>query len=1562
MLDWAMARPEFKTQLFRFVDVFPALADNDDVAGHLVEYFEGVPVPRVLDLGVDVAGHVPFGRAIEARVARRNILRMAEQFIVGQTSVEAVDGLHRLWRSGSAATVDLLGEKTIVDAEADRYAARVDELVRALAAASAHWAPDDHLERDDLGVIPRINVSIKPTALAAHYEPLTRAIGLERAKERIRPLLALARDKGAFVHFDMEHFDAKDLTLQLFRELLTEPDHADLEAGIVVQAYTKGSRNDLADLIAFSASRTKPITVRLVKGAYWDTETVHARAAGWPVPVYERKAETDANFERCVRLLHDHHGEVRAAFATHNLRSLAYAIAYARSKGIPDTGFEVQMLYGMAEPMQAAVRRSGLRLRVYAPVGELVPGMAYLVRRLLENTSNESFVRHRFVEERELDELLAAPEVDTLPVPGAAMSRPTTDAVAPTPYEPEPVAEWRQPAARASFAVAVDAVGGASALDVPALIDGERVWTSTTIDSVDPGRFDRVIARSAACDVTHADAAVAAASARVERWRSTPVAERAGVLFRAAAWMRSNRNQLAAIEVFECGKPWDQADADVCEAIDFCEYYGRGMLRLEGEAASRVQSPPGERNRLTYQGKGVAAVIAPWNFPLAIPCGMTAAALVAGNPVILKPAEQSPGIAWQLVEAFAAAGLPEGVLQFLPGYGEAVGARLVEHPEVAVIAFTGSKAVGLHINDVAAITRPGQRHIKRVIAEMGGKNALVIDSDADPDEAVPAVITSSFGYAGQKCSAASRVIVVDRVYEQFVPRLAAATAEVIVGHPSNMATQVGPVIDADAHHRLSMAIEKASADGSVIARQDDIPAGGWYVAPTMVAVDHPDATIARDELFGPVVAVLRARDFDHAIELANDTDYALTAGLFSRSPVHIDRAARVVAGGQRLHQPRHDRRGRRTPTVRRVRALRRRLEGRRPRLPAAIPRPARDHGEHRAPRFCGRHVTENTPITVPVASDPVTSNPRPRLLLPPRRPGRRPSPGPCSSAEPPGRLHRAGLGRARRRRLVPGVAQHHHRRSVAAGLDADGVGRRRRPHDPRRRHRCRGCRRRAPHRTARSLDQDRAADQWRDRGDHRARQHGRRRLEGARHQSRVRHPVGRRESGDRHRSLHGGHRRPRHAGGRTARADELFVTAPVAATARSSRGARDTVWFPILVFVGIALVLFVTVEVSHDHFSAEHEPAAGALPTQGHWYSGWLQFDAAWYVYIAEHGYDAQQKAAFDSGQQSAIAYFPAYPLTVRAVAAITGYEDGGVAMLTTFSCGLAFALLFWYWCRDRMSRRARRTALVLLLVYPYAWFLYGSGYGDALFLAVTVAAFLFLEHDHPVLAGVAGFVALAARPTGTAVFIGLVAVALEHRGVVTRDAEPAAVDGGLWGRERSRWHLHRGRLRRGDAGVLLAFGGLASYVFFCATQYGDPFAFATVQKAPGWDQGAGLHTWLKIGFFGHLVHGSPAYSVRLLAEAVLALAFLLGAYLVLRRFGWSYALYSLAIVAVPMFGTGDFQGMGRYILGCFPVFAAVGDWLATPRREVLRAATVFISFLALVMLASLFGRSYYLT
>jgi RHH-type proline utilization regulon transcriptional repressor/proline dehydrogenase/delta 1-pyrroline-5-carboxylate dehydrogenase len=895
MLGWAMSHPSFKTQLFRFVDVFPATNDDADVLSHLREYFDDTDAPRLLDMGMGAADHVPGGGRLSASIARRNITRMAHQFIVGATPAEAVEGLHRLWRAGSAFTVDLLGEKTVTDAEGDRYVARVEQLLDALLVATAGWAPDDQLEHDDIGPLPRTNLSLKPTAVASQYSALTREAGLAQAKARLRPILKRAAQQGAAVYLDMEHYGVKDLTLELFRDLLSEPELAGLDAGIVIQAYLKDSRDDLADLIAWSSQQARPISVRLVKGAYWDAETIEARAEGWPVPVFEHKEETDANFERCTRLLLDHHGEVRAAFGSHNLRSVGYAVSYARSKAIPDSAYEIQMLYGMAEPIQAAIRRLGLRLRVYAPVGELVPGMAYLVRRLLENTSNDSWVRHRFAEGRDLDELLTPPDVDRLPSAEAPVRRPATDPVQPREYEPEPPAEWRRAPVRAEFGVAVSELPTGFPLDVPGRIGSDDVRTGRTIDSLDPSRPEIVVARSASCGPAEADAAVAVALRAFEGWRRTPVSARAAVLFRAAEWMRTRRTSLAALEVYEAGKPWKEADGDVCEAIDFCEYYGREMLRLDGGGA--VQSPPGEANSLSYQGKGVGLVIAPWNFPLAIPTGMVTAALVAGNAVLFKPAEQTPAIAGRLVEALRAGGLPDGVLSFLPGVGEEIGAHLVEHPDVAFITFTGSRAVGLAINEAAARHRPGQRHVKRVIAEMGSKNALIVDGDADLDQAIPIALQSAFGYSGQKCSAASRLILLDEIHDEALARLAGAASELVVGHPRHMGTVMGPLIDADAHQRVRTYVEQAPTQGRVVLRHDDVPAAGFFVGPTIVADVDPRGSLAREEIFGPVLSVFRARDFDEAIALANDTDYALTAGVVSRTPSHIRTAAAELRGG-----------------------------------------------------------------------------------------------------------------------------------------------------------------------------------------------------------------------------------------------------------------------------------------------------------------------------------------------------------------------------------------------------------------------------------------------------------------------------------------------------------------------------------------------------------------------------------------------------------------------------------------------------------------------------------------
>jgi RHH-type proline utilization regulon transcriptional repressor/proline dehydrogenase/delta 1-pyrroline-5-carboxylate dehydrogenase len=897
-LEWAMRHPAFKTQLFRFVDVFPACRDDENVLRHLEEYFEGIDVPTALDLGIDVAEHVPFGAHISAAVARRNILRMARQFIAGTDPSAALSKLARLWRRGEAATVDLLGEKSVVTAEAERYAARVGELLGSLVAGSGTWPEQPHLERDPWGRLPRANVSVKPSALSPLFGPLTAADGLAEAFDRLRPIVARARDDGATIHLDAEHDEAKDLTFELLRALGTEfPDGPQL--GCVVQAYRRDSYADLRDLVAWSRDAlATPLYVRLVKGAYWDQETVVASAEGWPSPVFAHKAETDANYERCTRYLVAHAGSVRPAIASHNVRSLAYAIAYARGHGLDERAIELQLLYGMAEPIRTALAGMGLRVRVYAPVGELVPGMAYLVRRLLENTSNESFVRHRFAEGRDLDELVAPPAVDETALPDAPREPPPRPATAPddpAPFVNEPRAELRRAEPRARFRAAVEQVAAGLGYRAPVLIEGRAVATSDELASVDPGRTDVVVCRSGRAGIGEADRALDAARRAWPRWRDTSWRERAAVLFRAAALVRERRSELTALEVFEAGKPIPEADADVCEAIDFCEYYGREALRIA--AGPEVLQAPGETNSYRYEPRGVGVVISPWNFPLAIPAGMVTAALVTGNAVLCKPAEQTPGIALRLVQILHQAGVPAGALAFLPGLGEEVGAHLVRHPDVSFVAFTGSKAVGLEIVREAGVHRAGQRHVKRVIAEMGGKNAVIVDSDADLDVAVPAITHSAFGYAGQKCSAASRVIAPAPVFDELVDRLAGAAAIVPVGHPSELRTVVGPVIDEEAFRRVHEYQDVARNEGKVVVQRNDVPEDGWFVGPTVVVAERPDARVATEEIFGPLLTCLRADDFDQAIALANASEYALTGGLFSRSPAHIRHAARAFRAG-----------------------------------------------------------------------------------------------------------------------------------------------------------------------------------------------------------------------------------------------------------------------------------------------------------------------------------------------------------------------------------------------------------------------------------------------------------------------------------------------------------------------------------------------------------------------------------------------------------------------------------------------------------------------------------------
>jgi RHH-type proline utilization regulon transcriptional repressor/proline dehydrogenase/delta 1-pyrroline-5-carboxylate dehydrogenase len=450
-------------------------------------------------------------------------------------------------------------------------------------------------------------------------------------------------------------------------------------------------------------------------------------------------------------------------------------------------------------------------------------------------------------------------------------------------FRNEPILELRRAPIRAELSDALTRLDEHLPLEVPVIVGGERrsVDGAGELLSTDPGTPGRVVARCARATAADVEAACGAAASAWRAWHGAGASARAHALLGAAAWMRERRLELAALAVRECAKPWPEADADVCEAIDFLEYYARGALAVEQPRA--LHQVPGEHNEMRYVARGVTAVIAPWNFPVAIACGMTAAALATGNAVVLKPAEQSPACAHAIVQALLAGGVPPGAISLLPGEGD-VGAELVRHPAVHTIAFTGSMAVGLEINRAAAEVRPGQTHIKRVVAELGGKNCVIVAADADLDEAVPAIVSSAFAYGGQKCSAAARVLVDEAIGDELLERLAGAARVLVVGQADSLRTQVPPLIEEAARDRLRSCGEQAESSGRVVVGGAAVPDEGWFVPPVVVSDLPADSPLLREEIFGPLLTVERVPGVSAACEIVESLPFALTGGLFSRDP------------------------------------------------------------------------------------------------------------------------------------------------------------------------------------------------------------------------------------------------------------------------------------------------------------------------------------------------------------------------------------------------------------------------------------------------------------------------------------------------------------------------------------------------------------------------------------------------------------------------------------------------------------------------------------------------------
>ena len=818
LLAWAMSNPGLRVQLFRFIDCLPALRSNAEIARHLQEYLgdESVELPAALKGMLNFANPDSMPGQLAATTVSTAVETLAHKYIAGENINQVIKTVERLRKDKMGFTIDLLGEAVITEAEAQSYLNRYLELIEQLTDVAKKWSSVPIIDVADGEAVPQVQVSVKLTAFYSQFDPLDDQGSEEKVSDRIRILLRRAAELGAAIHFDMEQYKYKDLTLAILKKILMEEEfRTRTDIGVTLQAYLRDSLQDLQDLIAWAKQRAYPVTVRLVKGAYWDQETINAIQKDWKQPVYNDKAATDANYERLTQLLLENHEYLYAAIGSHNVRSQAYAIAIAETLNIPKRRLEMQVLYGMGDKLAKALADRGYRVRVYCPYGELLPGMAYLIRRLLENTANSSFLRQN-LEERPIEELLAPPVGNEQAVIEATRVFPNA---ADTDYAELKAREKAQE----GFRIVRQQLGKT----YYPLINGEYITTAETVNSVNPSNPDEIIGKIGQLSVEQAEEAIAAAKAAFPAWRKTPVRQRAGVLRKAAELMEQKRHELSAWMVLEVGKPLREADGEVSEAIDFCRYYADEMERLD---QGYIYDIAGETDRYIYQPRGIAVVISPWNFPLAIAVGMTVAALATGNCTLLKPAEVSSVIAAKFSEILIEAGVPKGVFQFVPGKGSKVGNYMVNHPDVHIIAFTGSQEVGCRIYADAATLKPGQKHMKRVIAEMGGKNAIIVDESADLDQAVAGVVQSAFGYSGQKCSACSRVIVLDPVYDTFVERFVEATRSLNVNIAEAPGTQVGPVIDSNARDRIREYIETGRKE-SQVALEMSAPDNGYFIGP-----------------------------------------------------------------------------------------------------------------------------------------------------------------------------------------------------------------------------------------------------------------------------------------------------------------------------------------------------------------------------------------------------------------------------------------------------------------------------------------------------------------------------------------------------------------------------------------------------------------------------------------------------------------------------------------------------------------------------------------------------------
>lgn len=1134
IIKWAMKDEYTKTQILSFIYALPGLKSKS-IIQHVQEYFpvKDKRLPALLRGLVRIAGwvtKVPVVKyitiPITAGLIKSSVTYFANTFFAGQTKEEVTKTLKNLKKEGLTHTIDNLGEASLTYEEAEDYM-------------------NKYLDLLDVEGIESVSLKLTSLCPVMAFDPINPKGAIDAVIEPLRIILRKAQRKNVSVNIDMEKYEHKQITLEIFKKILKEDEFKNYtKFGIVIQAYLKDSEKDLRGLLKFARAKKGFFTVRLVKGCYWEDEKRLADIYGWPSTVYEKKHETDKNYEQLTRLLLDNCDVVRPAIASHNIRSIAHAVVYAEEQGIGKKKYEIQMLYGMGNQFKRFFAERGYTVRVYTPYGEIVPGMGYLMRRILENTSNDSFLRQAYLDKKEIERLLLSPDEQAELAEPEVLDAKTTG----TAEEPRVVSQYKKmpkirklrtkgdeisfgervkkskevfeqygftswetrlhyvdklfeilrsgifkdgpeirkvleeqaeyikellrnadefiqslPGERNTYhynpvgpglvvldkkpskedlfkMLCVSLITGNTALvcftdnvpeparesvknfitlceyvgfsryaiqimDYPlniteyilrhpdiswisyygsddnvrdyrlvALtynhnqhtirrfiheitpdypleflyaksiaentirrgyapgygIGGGHLLGFNNIPPVDfrdrdnhkrmkealqkvareikeaeerqpylsqknilvsrnPWKPSQIVGRTYLAREEHVKQAEKEARKAFRSWSKKSAGERAVYLYKAGNLMQKRRFELAALQVYEVGKTWRGALADVNEAIDFVYYYAN--------LAQYIEEKDKEVKGFKRKSNGVCVVVPPWNFPLAILTGMVIGAIASGSTVLLKPSSDSPITGYKLMEILMdqEVGLPAGVVNFLPGSGKDIGDALIEHSDMP--AFTGSEAVGMGI-----IEKYYQRDkAYKVVAEMGGKGALIISNSADLDVGVLCVLKSAFGYSGQKCSACSRVIVMEDIYDEFLRRLKGAVEVLKVGNPKEPSTDMGPLINEKAKEKvlefikLGRSAESRKEGVKVLidrSQADDIPKYGHFVGPTVFYDVPRNHTLAQEEIFGPVLSVIKAKDFSDALDIANDTRYALTGGIITRTPGEIEAVKR----------------------------------------------------------------------------------------------------------------------------------------------------------------------------------------------------------------------------------------------------------------------------------------------------------------------------------------------------------------------------------------------------------------------------------------------------------------------------------------------------------------------------------------------------------------------------------------------------------------------------------------------------------------------------------------------